>query len=101
MHWSNPTGGASVSCYLRKSPCELLPSRRPPPPKCSRSSINCRPRGSRHSNISKFWRATRDAFSEQAILQLLLLAGHYRTNAYVSVGLQVPVDPRVKRPFPV
>jgi hypothetical protein len=39
-------------------------------------------------------------FSEQAILQLLLLAGHYRTNAYVSVGLQVPVDPRVKRPFP-
>src|SRR6202047_1172093 len=66
MHWSNPTGGASVSCYLRKSPCELLPSRRPTPPKCRRSSINCRPRGSRHSNISKFCRATRDAFSETA-----------------------------------
>ncbi len=46
------------------------------------------------------WAEVRGAFSEQAILQLLLLAGHYRTNAYVSVGLQVPVDPRVKRPFP-
>jgi alkylhydroperoxidase family enzyme len=42
----------------------------------------------------------RAGFSEEAVLQLILLAGHYRTNAYVSVGLQVPIDPRVKRPFP-
>jgi alkylhydroperoxidase family enzyme len=46
------------------------------------------------------WAQVRASFSEVAVLQLLLLAGHYRTNAYVSVGLQVPVDPRVKRPFP-
>ena len=46
------------------------------------------------------WEDVRAAFSEEAILQLLLLAGHYRTNAYVSIGLQVPVDPRVTRPFP-
>jgi alkylhydroperoxidase family enzyme len=46
------------------------------------------------------WSELHDRFSDEAILQLILLAGHYRTNAYVSVGLQVPVDPRVKRPFP-
>ena len=46
------------------------------------------------------WADVRAAFSEEAILQLILLAGHYRTNAYVSIGLQVPVDPRVKRVFP-
>jgi alkylhydroperoxidase family enzyme len=46
------------------------------------------------------WSQLRSAFSEEAILQLLLLAGHYRTNAYVSLGLQVPVEPRVKRSFP-
>ena len=46
------------------------------------------------------WAEAREAFSEEAMLQLILLAGHYRTNAYVSAGLQVPVDPRVKRPFP-
>jgi hypothetical protein len=42
----------------------------------------------------------REAFTEEAILQLILLAGHYRTNGYVSLGLQVPVDPRVTRSFP-
>jgi alkylhydroperoxidase family enzyme len=46
------------------------------------------------------WDELRAGFSDEAILQLILLAGHYRTNAYVSVGLQVPVDPRVRRPFP-
>ncbi len=155
MHWSNPSVGASVSLPPRKSPCELLPSRRPTPPKCRPNSINCLPRGSRRSSIFEWslrahyfaddagitetqlhasvhgnadnacweagdrvlihladelhdtvsisdglWSELRDAFSEPAILQLLLLAGHYRTNAYVSVGLRVPVDPRVKRPFP-
>jgi alkylhydroperoxidase family enzyme len=46
------------------------------------------------------WAEARKTFSEEAMLQLILLAGHYRTNAYVSAALQVPVDPRVKRPFP-
>jgi alkylhydroperoxidase family enzyme len=46
------------------------------------------------------WAELRAAFSDEAILQLILLAGHYRTNAYLSVGLQVPVDPRVTRLFP-
>ncbi len=56
-----------------------------------------------HDTVSisdALWAEARDAFSEEAMLQLILLAGHYRTNAYVSAGLQVPVDPRIKRPFP-
>jgi hypothetical protein len=46
------------------------------------------------------WAEAREIFSEEAMLQLILLAGHYRTNAYVWAGLQVPVGPRVTRPFP-
>ncbi len=46
------------------------------------------------------WAELDGRLSDEAILQLILLAGHYRTNAYVSIGLQVPVDPRVKLPFP-
>jgi hypothetical protein len=46
------------------------------------------------------WAELHARFCDEAILQLILLAGHYRTNAYVSVGLLVPVDPRVKRSFP-
>lgn len=46
------------------------------------------------------WTNVHVAFTNEAILQLILLAGHYRTNSYVSVGLQVPVEPRVTRQFP-
>jgi hypothetical protein len=46
------------------------------------------------------WADLSGAFAEEAILQLLLLAGHYRTNGYISLGLQVPIDARVKRRFP-
>ena len=47
------------------------------------------------------WEDMQAVFPDEAILQLLLLAGHYRTNAYVSKGSRVPVESRVKRPFPV
>jgi alkylhydroperoxidase family enzyme len=46
------------------------------------------------------WAKLRSVLSDEAILQLILLAGHYRTNAYVTVGLQIPVEPRVSRAFP-
>jgi hypothetical protein len=42
----------------------------------------------------------RAAFSEQAILQLLLIAGSYRTVAYLANGLRFPLEPDVGRPFP-
>jgi alkylhydroperoxidase family enzyme len=46
------------------------------------------------------WSELKAVFSDEAILQLILLAGHYRTNAYLTSVLQVPVEPRVTRPFP-
>jgi alkylhydroperoxidase family enzyme len=53
------------------------------------------------SSISdQLWVELRSSVSEEAILQLLLMAGHYRTNAYLTNGLQLPPDPRVRRLFP-
>jgi hypothetical protein len=46
------------------------------------------------------WAELCATISEEAILQLILLGGHYRTNAYISVGLLAPVEPRVVRQFP-
>ena len=46
------------------------------------------------------WPEVKAVFSDEAILQLILLVGHYRTNSYVSVGLQIPVEARIKRQFP-
>jgi hypothetical protein len=46
------------------------------------------------------WADVQEMLSENAVLQLLLMAGHYRTNAYLAAGLRLPIDPRVKRSFP-
>lgn len=46
------------------------------------------------------WAELRANFTEEALLQLMLMAGHYRTNAYLAAGLRLPVEPRVSRPFP-
>jgi len=46
------------------------------------------------------WTELRAAFSEEAILQLLLMAGSYRTVAYIANGLRLPLEPNVGRPFP-
>jgi hypothetical protein len=46
------------------------------------------------------WTDVHASYSDEAVLQLILLAGHYRTNSYISAGLQVPVEPRVTRQFP-
>ncbi|WOH84280.1 hypothetical protein RX327_14660 [Bradyrhizobium sp. BEA-2-5] len=47
------------------------------------------------------WDDMRPVITDEAILQRILLAGHYRTNAYISKGLRVPVESRINRPFPV
>jgi hypothetical protein len=53
------------------------------------------------SSISdRLWPELRSAVSEEAVLQLSLMAGHYRTNAYLTNGLELPTDPRVSWPFP-
>jgi alkylhydroperoxidase family enzyme len=48
----------------------------------------------------ELWAELRAAFSEEGILQMLLMAGHYRTTAYLTNGLQLPLEPRVRRLFP-
>ena len=56
-----------------------------------------------HDTISvsdALWADLRAGLTEEAILQLLLMAGHYRTVAYLANGLRLPLEPKVGRPFP-
>jgi alkylhydroperoxidase family enzyme len=46
------------------------------------------------------WEELRAAFSEQAILELLLLAGFYRTVSYLTNALRLPLEPFGRR-FPL
>jgi alkylhydroperoxidase family enzyme len=48
----------------------------------------------------RLWSELRSAVSEEAVLQLSLMAGHYRMNAYLTNGLELPIDSRVRWPFP-
>ena len=45
------------------------------------------------------WQSLREDFSEEAMLELLLLAGAYRTISYLSNALQLPLEPSAAR-FP-
>ena len=56
-----------------------------------------------HDTVSigdQLWTDLRTTFPEEAILQLLMMAGQYRTVAYIANGLQLPLEPKVGRPFP-
>lgn len=46
------------------------------------------------------WRALRPTFDDEAILELLLIAGYYRTVAYLANGLRLQREADVGRPFP-
>ena len=48
----------------------------------------------------ELWLELRAAFGDEAILELLLLAGYYRTVGYLANGLRMPLEPNVSRPFP-
>ena len=48
----------------------------------------------------ELWSALRSTFSEEAILQLLMIAGHYRTTAYIANSLKLPLEAGRARPFP-
>jgi alkylhydroperoxidase family enzyme len=45
------------------------------------------------------WRRLRERFDEGAILELLMLAGFYRTVSYLTNVPQLPLEPHVRR-FP-
>ena len=56
-----------------------------------------------HDTVSisdELWTELRAAFSEEAIIQLLMMAGYYRTVATIANGLRLPLEPQVGRPFP-
>lgn len=46
------------------------------------------------------WNELAAAFSPEAILEMLLLAGYYRTVAYLANGLRLPPEPLIGRSFP-
>ncbi|MEK9970049.1 MAG: carboxymuconolactone decarboxylase family protein [Ferrovibrio sp.] len=46
------------------------------------------------------WRDLQAAFGDEAILELLLLAGYYRTVAYLANGLRLPPEGRLCHPWP-
>jgi alkylhydroperoxidase family enzyme len=48
----------------------------------------------------QLWPALRATFADEAILELLMLAGYYRTVGYLANGLRMPLEPNVSRPFP-
>jgi alkylhydroperoxidase family enzyme len=41
----------------------------------------------------ELWRSLKSAFSDQGILELLLLAGFYRTVSYLTNALRLPAEP--------
>jgi len=45
------------------------------------------------------WQALREDFSEEALLELLMLAGFYRTVSYLTNALRLPLEPEAAR-FP-
>ena len=53
-----------------------------------------------NDDLLALWTDLRAVFSEEAILQLLLMAGNYLTVAYIANGLRLPLEPNVGRPFP-
>jgi alkylhydroperoxidase family enzyme len=46
------------------------------------------------------WDRLNRTFAPEAILQLLMIAGHYRMTAYISNSLRLPIEPGRARPFP-
>lgn len=46
------------------------------------------------------WEDLCTLFDADSILELLLLAGYYRTVAYIANGLRLPLEPGVGRDFP-
>jgi alkylhydroperoxidase family enzyme len=45
------------------------------------------------------WQALHAQFSDEAVLELLMLAGFYRTVSYLTNALQLPLEPSARR-FP-
>jgi alkylhydroperoxidase family enzyme len=56
-----------------------------------------------HDTVSisdPLWAELRAGLAEEAILQLIMMAGYYRTVAYIANGVRLPLEPNIGRPFP-
>jgi alkylhydroperoxidase family enzyme len=56
-----------------------------------------------HDTVSisdALWKELKVSFGEEAILQLIMMAGYYRMVAYVANGVRLPLELEVGRPFP-
>ena len=45
------------------------------------------------------WARLEAAFTDEAVIQLLMIAGHYRTTAYFANGLRYPIEPGIADVF--
>jgi len=46
------------------------------------------------------WAELRSVFAEEAILEMLMMAGYYRTVAYIANGLRLPMEGALCHPWP-
>lgn len=56
-----------------------------------------------HDTVSisnALWAELSAPFKEEAILQLIMMAGYYRTVAYVANSVRLQLEPNAGRPFP-
>lgn len=52
-------------------------------------------------NVSDaLWSALRTTYSEEALMELLILGGYYRMVSYVANGLRFPLEPEMGHRFP-
>jgi alkylhydroperoxidase family enzyme len=78
------TGSADDGCWSAEERCLLR--------MCDALHRDC-------SIDDDLWDALRSTFSEEAILELLMLAGFYRTVSYLTNALRLPLEPDAAR-FP-
>jgi alkylhydroperoxidase family enzyme len=45
----------------------------------------------------ELWQSLTECFSSEAIIELLMLAGYYRTVSYLVNGLRLPLEPKTPR----
>jgi len=45
----------------------------------------------------ELWQSLTECFSDEAIIELLMLAGYYRTVSYLVNGLRLPLEPKTPR----
>jgi hypothetical protein len=45
----------------------------------------------------ELWQSLTECLSDEAVIELLMLAGYYRTVSYLVNGLRLPLEPKTPR----